>query len=54
MKGRKTHAQTMLAMDTANGGTCADCNVLRVVVRGGQSRCWARNNTISYHNASRP
>jgi hypothetical protein len=54
MKGRKTHAQTIHAMDTATGGSCADCNVLRVVACGDQSRCWTRNNTIPYHNATRP
>jgi molybdenum cofactor biosynthesis enzyme MoaA len=54
MKGRKTHAQTIHAMDAATGGSCADCNVLRVVACGDQSSCWTRNDTISYHNATRP
>jgi hypothetical protein len=31
MKGRKTHAQTIHAMDTATSGSCADCNVFCVV-----------------------
>jgi len=54
MKGRKTHAQTIHAMDTATVGSCADCNVFCVVTCADQSRCWACNNSVSYHDATRP
>lgn len=54
MKGRKTHAQTIYAMDTATGSARADCDVCCAVARGGQSRRRASNNTVPDHHTSRP
>jgi hypothetical protein len=51
MKGRKTHVQTIYAMDTATYRACSDRDVFCFVAYDGQS-CGGANDYASHCNIS--